>query len=361
MPKLTVLMPVYNSEKYLRQAIDSILTQTFSDFEFLVFDDGSTDKSLEIIASYRDSRIHVFQSDKNYGYVFHLNRGLEMANGEYIARMDADDISHHERLEYQVKFLEENSNIGFCGTWYKQFGYYNNVIKHPVDDQGIRLQLLFQGSALGHPTVMMRKLIFDTYSLKYMQSEYPAEDYWLWIRSSLVAKLANIPKVLLFYRSHYKQVSQTKRAEQVGKSNLAQFYYASLILGRELLPIEKDVHRMISNAPMLISKKLNELVILEYLNSLISANNDTMLIDAEKLSLWIDLNYKNLKSLLSRHFYLESQRYDLFLAFSFIFDTDFPFRFLTLKEVIIFFIKCFFHYHSKYRIESLKFSSKSNN
>lgn len=110
---------------------------------------------------------------------------------------------------------------------------------------------------------------------------------------------------------------------------------------------------------MLTSKKLNELVILEYLNSLISANNDTMLIDAEKLSLWIDVNYKNLKSLLSRHFYLESQKYDLFLAFSFIFDTDFPFRFLTLKEVIIFFIKYFFHYHSKYRIESLKFSSKS--
>ena len=107
MPKLTVLMPVYNSAKYLRQAIDSILTQTFSDFEFLVFDDGSTDKSLEIISSYQDSRIHVFQSDKNYGHVFHLNRGLEMANGEYIARMDADDISHHERLEYQVKFLEE--------------------------------------------------------------------------------------------------------------------------------------------------------------------------------------------------------------------------------------------------------------
>ena len=359
MPKVSILMPVYNSEKYLTHAIDSILKQTFDDFEFLIFDDGSADDSLEIISSYRDSRIHIFKSDQNYGHIFHLNRGLEIAKGKYIARMDADDIAHPERLEYQVKFLEKNSDIGVCGTWYKEFGRQNNLVKHPVDDQGIRLKLLFESCALGHPTVMMRKLIFDTYSLKYFQSEYPAEDYWLWIRISLVSKLANIPKVLLFYRTHIKQVSKTHKAQQLGKANLAQFYYASVILDRDLLPIERDAHRIISNAPMYISNKLSELVVLEYLNTLIAANHITMLIDAKKLSLWIDINYKNIKRLISRHFYLQRQRFDLFLAFSFIFDTSFPYYFLTLGENTKFFIKCLFKYQSKYRIESLKFSSKS--
>lgn len=359
MPKVSILMPVYNSEKYLTDAINSILKQTFSDFEFLVFDDGSIDNSLKIISSYSDSRIHIFKSEQNYGHIFHLNRGLEIAKGKYIARMDADDIAHPERLEYQVKFLERNSDIGVCGTWYKEFGCQNNLVKHPIDDQEIRLKLLFKSCALGHPTVMMRKLIFDTYLLKYFQSEYPAEDYWLWIRISLVSKLANIPKVLLFYRTHVNQVSKTHQAQQLGKANLAQFYYASVILGRDLLPIERDAHRIISNAPMYISNKLSELVVIEYLNTLVAANHITMLIDTKKLSLWIDISYKNIKRLISRHFYLQRQRFDFFLAFSFIFDTSFPYRFLTLEENIKFFIKCLVKYHSKYRIESLKFSSKS--
>jgi glycosyltransferase involved in cell wall biosynthesis len=107
--KISILMPVYNGEKYLREAIDSILNQTFTDFEFLIVDDGSTDNSVEIINSYQNSRINLVKNDKNEGLVYTLNRGLSLAKGEYIARMDCDDISLPERLKKQIDFLDSNS------------------------------------------------------------------------------------------------------------------------------------------------------------------------------------------------------------------------------------------------------------
>ena len=114
-PKVTVLMPVYNCEKYLRESIESILNQTFKDFEFLIINDGSSDKSAEIVESYNDNRINFVQNEKNIGLAASLNRGLDIAKGEYIARMDADDISLPERLEKQVRFMETNPQIGICG------------------------------------------------------------------------------------------------------------------------------------------------------------------------------------------------------------------------------------------------------
>jgi glycosyltransferase involved in cell wall biosynthesis len=117
--RITVLMPVYNGEKYLREAIDSIFNQTFTDFEFLIVDDGSTDNSVEIINSYQNSRINLVKNDKNEGLVYTLNRGLSLAKGEYIARMDCDDISLPERLKKQIDFLDSNSEIAVVGTWIK--------------------------------------------------------------------------------------------------------------------------------------------------------------------------------------------------------------------------------------------------
>ncbi|HAS7841575.1 TPA: glycosyltransferase family 2 protein, partial [Vibrio cholerae] len=122
-PKISVVMSVYNGEKYLGEAIDSILKQTFSDFEFIIINDGSTDKTLEIIKSYmkKDDRI-VLVSRENKGLIVSLNEGLDLAKGQYIARMDADDISIKSRFEKQIEFLDSNPDIGVCGTWVEVFG-----------------------------------------------------------------------------------------------------------------------------------------------------------------------------------------------------------------------------------------------
>ena len=124
-PKITVLMPVYNGEKYLKESIESILKQTFRDFEFLIINDTSTDESEKIIRSFKDSRIKLIKNEKNIGLTKSLNKGLDLAKGEYMARMDADDISLPKRLEIQVAFMDKNPKIGVIGAWAKVIGESN--------------------------------------------------------------------------------------------------------------------------------------------------------------------------------------------------------------------------------------------
>ena len=140
-PKVTVLMPVYNGEKYLNQAIDSILTQTFSDFEFLIIEDGSTDQSAEIIKSYSDSRIKLVCNDKNLKLAATLDKGLELSRGEYVARMDCDDISLRERLERQVEYLNSNNDICLVGSGFKLISD-NKVDVISYEFSGIRKKIL---------------------------------------------------------------------------------------------------------------------------------------------------------------------------------------------------------------------------
>lgn len=156
-PKVTVLMPVYNGEEYLREAIESILFQSFGNFEFLIIDDGSTDDSINIIASYTDPRIRVITNGENIGIARALNKGIELARGKYIARMDSDDISLPKRFEKQVDFLDKNPEIGIVGSWIKTFGGRKTIIlAHPCNPEMVRIFFLFD-SPLAHPTVMMRR------------------------------------------------------------------------------------------------------------------------------------------------------------------------------------------------------------
>lgn len=214
-PLLTVLMPVYNGEKYLYEAIESIQNQTFNDFEFIIINDGSTDNTARILESYRrqDNRIRVYDQS-NQGLAASLNRGLNLARGIYIARMDADDISLPERFTEQVMFMEKHPEIGVCGTWVSNIGELScKPWTPPIDDATIRCQLLFN-VPLVHPSVMMRRSLFTDFGLLY--PDYPhAEDYALWAQASLYTKFANIPQILLSYRHHDCQVGQVYRVAQV--------------------------------------------------------------------------------------------------------------------------------------------------
>jgi glycosyltransferase involved in cell wall biosynthesis len=211
-PKISVLMPVYNGEKYLKEAIESILNQTFNDFEFLIINDGSTDNSENIIKSYNDQRIKLIQNEKNIGLINTLNKGFDLCCGEYIARMDSDDISTPDRLEKQLKFLDQNKNTDICGSLIRTFGEVNSsIFRYPMRHDSIKATLLFKCS-IAHPSVMLRKSAIQGF---YFDSSYKhAEDYELWTRLSKNLKLFNIQEVLLLYRMHSDQVSQFFCEEQ---------------------------------------------------------------------------------------------------------------------------------------------------
>lgn len=200
-PQVSVLMPVFNGEKYLAQAINSILKQSFDNFEFLIIDGGSTDNSIGIIESFNDSRIKLIHQGKNEpGFASALNMGLDMAKGKYIARMDCDDISHPRRLEKQVDFMELNPQIGISGTWIKIFGERKGLEIYPLTNQEIQAKLFFS-CPLAHPSVIFRTSLLRKNDLYYdLEFDKICEDYEFWIRCSNFFPLANIPEFLLFYR-----------------------------------------------------------------------------------------------------------------------------------------------------------------
>jgi glycosyltransferase involved in cell wall biosynthesis len=218
-------MSVYNSERYLAEAIESILGQTFTNFEFLIINDGSTDKSRKIILSYSDSRIKLIDNEINIGLTKSLNKGLDLALGKYIARMDSDDISLPHRLQIQFEFMEKNPHIDICGSWYKLFGDRNSITKTPVQDREIKETLFFY-NCIAHPAVIIRKNTFDKFQIKYSENYLHSEDYELWCREVDRLKFANIPDVLIKHRIHENQIGiaqikkQNETTDMVRKENL---------------------------------------------------------------------------------------------------------------------------------------------
>jgi glycosyltransferase involved in cell wall biosynthesis len=215
-PRVTVLMPVYNAEKYVKKAIDSILNQTFKDFEFLLINDGSTDKTPMILQNYHDPRIKIINHEKNLGIARSLNGGIEIACGEYIARMDADDISLQERLMQQVAFLDQHPEIGVLGAAMEVINDEDVTIgKMDVVEENETLQsLLLVNNVIHHPTIMVRARLMKEAG-GYNEKLPHVEDYDLWRRLSRVSQLANLPDVLVRYRRHDKNITVCYRQKQL--------------------------------------------------------------------------------------------------------------------------------------------------
>lgn len=199
-PRVSVIIPIYNAEKFLREAIDSMLNQTCTDFELIILNDESTDSSWEIITSYNDPRIRPVNYETNIGLNKSLNCGIELAKGEYIARMDGDDISLPNRLLEQVAFMDSHPDIGIAGSWVKVIGDKTEYVwEYYADPDKVKASILFV-SSLAHPTVIMRRSLLDKYNLRYQDLRGSAEDYELWSRASECFRMANMGKVLLNYR-----------------------------------------------------------------------------------------------------------------------------------------------------------------
>ena len=188
-PVVSVVMAVFNGERYLKEAIESILNQTFS--EFIIVNDASTDHSLEIVSSFHDSRIHVISNESNQGLANSLNRAFDAAKGEFIARMDADDISRPYRLEKQVKYLQSHPDVDVCGSWVKTFGHKEMLWAYPSEHEEIRCMMLFN-CPVAHPTVMIRNNGPKSANIRYEIDRRRVEDYELWYRLSKSHRIENI-------------------------------------------------------------------------------------------------------------------------------------------------------------------------
>lgn len=208
-PLVSVIMSAYNAEKYISQTIQSVLDQTFADFEFLIFNDGSKDRTEDIIRSFNDGRIKLV-NQQNIGLTKTLNKALALAQGEYIARMDADDICEPPRLEKQVSFLNSHPEISLCGTWAKMIDADGNYIKNynvPIKHYDIKKRLLLHCPMI-HPSVMFRRKIFEEIG-GYDESFRFAQDYEYWTRILAKYQAANLPEYLINYRVFEQNITKS--------------------------------------------------------------------------------------------------------------------------------------------------------
>ena len=220
-PKISVVMSVYNSATFLTEAIESVLQQTFSDFEFIIINDGSSDKSDDIISSFKDKRIVSVSNDGNKGLIYSLNRGISIAKGQYIARMDADDVCDKTRFQKQILEFEKDDKLVICGSLIKTFGKGNEeFISHMPTTYAQIISSIFFTCPFAHPSVMIKKEALLKLDVIYREDYKHSEDYDLWSRLVFLGNCKNIPEYLLNYRVHAGQVSTIH--EELKYSNVSK-------------------------------------------------------------------------------------------------------------------------------------------
>jgi len=211
MPKISVLFPTYNTrEEYLREAIESVLRQTFADFEFIILDDCSPDPNVEkVVKSYTDPRIRFYKNEQNMGISKTRNKLIELARGEYLAVMDHDDVSLPERFEKEASYLDANPDVGLVSCQAERFPH-GELMKNPENDKEIRLAMIY-GCPIVHSACMIRKSVLVDDNIRYEEEFSPSEDYALYVRLMKVTKFHNLPEVLFRYRWHVDNTSHKQR------------------------------------------------------------------------------------------------------------------------------------------------------
>jgi hypothetical protein len=226
-PSVTVLMAVYNGERYVREAVDSILGQSYRDFEFIIVDDGSTDRSRALIAEYTDPRIRLLVNEANQGLAVALNRGIASAAGTLVARQDADDVSEPNRLERQVAYLTRHPEVTVVGSWYRKInpeGHDIGLRRLPCDPLDIRWAMLFH-CPLIHSAVMFRRAVIARDGPPYDPRFAYAQDYDLWSRIARVSLAANLAEPLVRVRTNPWSMTatygeRTREGPQISISNI---------------------------------------------------------------------------------------------------------------------------------------------
>jgi glycosyltransferase involved in cell wall biosynthesis len=271
-PFISVILPVYNAEKYILASIQSILSQTYSNFELIVLNDGSTDKSGEIIKEIDDSRI-VYVEHPNCGLASTLNKGLGLAKGQFIARQDADDISYPQRFEKQIAFLRTHPQCGLLGTWAQIIDEKGNVTsryhRHETENNSIKFTLCFDNSFV-HSSVMFRKEVLSTVGNYDSSVHHLVQDYEYWFRISRKYQLANLSETLLDYREVGSSISRitsdfSRVVAEQSSQNLSNYFSPAQVLAPEIL---SSLHHGINLSHRL--EQLRDFEIDLYLNQLIN-------------------------------------------------------------------------------------------
>ena len=209
-------MPTYNVAPWIEDSIQSVLKQTYRDFELLVVDDASTDDTLAHVRSIQDPRIRIAAFPDNVGLAENLNRGLGLINTELVARMDGDDIAEPDWLETGVHVLDTMPEVGICSFGFQFFGTKTSLVRFPEHNEDSKAQMLFGCTVI---VPVFRKSVFSDNHLRYLTETFPAEDYSLWARAYRVAKVYNVQRTLFHYRTHPTQISTARREAQIVKSN----------------------------------------------------------------------------------------------------------------------------------------------
>ncbi len=216
MSRVTVLMPAYNVGPWISEAIESVLKQTFADFTLLVIDDCSTDNTADVVQSFSDPRIRYEKNPRNLGLAENLNRGLELSDTEFCARMDGDDIAEPTWLETGIKVLETHPEVGICSFGFQFFGTKTSVVRFPEKHEDSKVQMLF-GCTVIIP-VFRRSVMADN-GLRYSTEAFPAEDYDMWSRCYRLTQVYNVQQTMFHYRMHGTQISTSKAEAQRQKAN----------------------------------------------------------------------------------------------------------------------------------------------
>jgi glycosyltransferase involved in cell wall biosynthesis len=284
MPLISVILPAYNAEKFIKEAVQSILDQTVNDFELIVINDASTDGTLDILESFNDSRISIINNKINLKVVKCLNKGLELAKGEFIARMDADDVSLPNRFEKQLQYFKQHPEVDICGTWVEVFDGGNTVFKPYEKHEDIRANLLFLNEIV-HPSVMMRKSSLIRHKLLYDESFLNAEDYGLWVVAMDKVIFANVQEVLLKYRLHANNVSffQNEIPSDVKAMNIKAYQIVLQNLGVNYKEADLETHISFGLKRLSDLSKENIGKCLSWLQLIVATNNQNKYFNKKSL------------------------------------------------------------------------------
>lgn len=282
-PSISVVMPVYNGGSYLAQAIQSILNQTFFDFELILIDDGSTDPTSEVIAFFRDKRITLLKNARNRGNYPSRNAGMELARGKYICVMDADDVALPARLERQFTYMERNPKTGICGSFIQNIpsGFCPKFI---TDDQLLKVAFLSDNHC-SHPSLILRKEYLTRYGLYYNEGYCYAADFDLCARGFRYFKVQNIPEVLLQYRRHAGQISSAKFAEQQKYADEIRIRQLIENLGFEPREIPVPLHLSLMKKDR--TETGGKIEILNWMGTIIAKNSTCHYYDEKRLSIFL--------------------------------------------------------------------------
>lgn len=282
MPKVSVILPAYNAEKYINEAVDSILAQTFRDFELIVINDCSRDRTEELLLAYTDPRLVYLKNEVNLGVAGTLNKGLSVAKGEYIARMDADDISLPQRFEMQVAYLDAHPDTAVLGTALERFGegIPSQIRRFSAAPAAMKADLLF-ACGLAHPSVMMRRQVVADLG-GYDRAYEGLEDYELWCRVAREHAVTALDTVLLRYRVHPQQVTKNPSEKYITRLRSLK----AVQLQQLALPVEGELAEQFYNFCLGQRPREGEeiLALGRLLEQLAAGNAKTRYYDAEILS-----------------------------------------------------------------------------